>query len=445
MENSASSSAPFSLKTRILARLTKKLSVAAFLQLRSAIDWQDWHYNIPVKHEAYLDLRDGGEFFIAKTRVEFKSTWTDSNLILKAEGYYIRITDPSVYQRRIEDGLPVNKPPIAVQCQGHAFASGVDTFEVARDIEDMLRLHKPVRIPGRVDLACDIWIKDGACSLSANDLFDTIICEGSPVKIKQNWSTRSTRRETDATIKVDDGKTGPPSIRLGSIRTLSLRIYDKTADFPRNTKDLIIDQWIDAGFEPGNGLVCRFEFRVMREYIRKNVWDVDGKTVDGSELTLEQLHQCIPQLWATCLHRFRYCPDSGDKRKNGQPIETRKRRVAPFWDLLIDNPPVISDEYLGPLLRFKKRGYDVGRLHESTVHYLINLTEAMGIEALDLVTVQAMADTPENRDYKSKSRWTGFQDRWEKEYFDGRITTGQLNIRGLETNTRDPLRYSGAG
>lgn len=394
-------------------------SIARFKHLRTAVDWQDWHYSEPIKQDRYLDLRDGGEFKIAGTKILFRSHWTDTSLILQGEGYFIRLTNPAVFKKHVENGVAVIKPPIQIQCQGHAFAGGVDVFKAARDIESILSLPMGVkRIPGRIDIACDVWIKDPETDTgyAAREIYETIICGGDKDRIKNNWSMKARRIDCQHTMihesrSVSSG--GSTSLYLGNRSLMQLCVYNKSADFAGNTKDIVLDEWEKQGYEKGSGLVVRFEYRISRQFLRKSIWNVEGKGIPGSEITLEDLYKCISQLWATCVQRIRYCPDSGKKRADGDPIETRKRDIAPAWNILMNNGPVLEDEYQGPLLRYQQKGYDVKKLEDSTVHYLMNMVEACGAQSLELMAQRALADTEENREYKEKTRWKNFKQNWK--------------------------------
>lgn len=336
----------------------------------------------------------------------FTTRPTAHGAVAQSPGWFIAAQDP---ERDPSRAGAVETYPISVQCQGRAWAESVQLVAALEDIERGLGIDvQPVdRIPGRCDLCADVWICDNyegrqPSHPTACDLYLCLVCDGSIRRVDDNWCSNTKRRQLDSGSDFDPrfvgGSGGAPiTMYLGSRCGLQLCVYVKSVEFAENTRDQLEPAWRASGWDPSDGLVARIEYRVSREFIRRQSWG--GRL--GKTLSLSDLHAMIPDLWRECLRRIRWAPGEGRKRDRVWP---------PLWKMLSYVPP-LQVEGAPIALHFAARDYDRDLLFRRTKHSLIAIDEAFGRAALDDVLTAAIADTTENIEYRAKTPWRGFAER----------------------------------
>jgi hypothetical protein len=394
-------------------KLLRHLPTGRVTILRIGVDWLTFYYDIHVTQEAYNSLPEKGEIEISGVLIKMKNYVWKNSTVLSGEGWYVRVHDPSAE----EIDNPIRQHPIEVQARGHAWAGGVDFWRAIGDWERIFCLNATDtdRIPGRIDLCADVWIRDGRDGdPSAGEIYRLLIAGGDISLIPDVWSLRARRIQNEKLVPVSViGRTGLlPTCYLGSRAGLQLSIYEKTQDYEGNTRALIEGEWLGAGWVRDDGIVARFEFRCSREWIREQRCPVVsdcGEVVyqDGGKASLKQIWQSIPDIWNTCLDRFRLSPWDGVTQT------TRHRSEAPLWRELRRRAPDFFGHGWGQGLIAVKRGFDVEALRERVYHGLVNLECAVGRDAATSVFLESGQDTPEKREYLEKSAWAGFKERWE--------------------------------
>ncbi|OGO03084.1 MAG: hypothetical protein A2Y72_03330 [Chloroflexi bacterium RBG_13_53_26] len=364
-----------------------------------------------VTSEVYGSLPEKEEVEVSGVIVKMQIYVWKNSTVLSGDGWYVRVQDPATAE---EVDNPIKQYPIEVQARGHAWAGGVDFLRAMQDWERIFRIDATDadRIPGRIDLCADVWIRDG--EPSANEIYRLLIAGGDIGLIPEVWSLRARRMQTEKLVPIKVvGSTGLlPTCYIGSRSGLQLSIYEKTQDFEGNTRALIEGEWLHAGWVRGDGVVARFEFRCSREWIREQQWSVisgDGEIVyqEGGTAKLKEVWDCIPDIWRTCLDRFRLCP------WDGTTGATRHRTEAPLWSELRRRAPEFFGHGWGRGLIAVKRGFDVETLRERVYRGLVNLECAVGRKAATSVFLESGQDTPERREYLEKTPWAGFKERWE--------------------------------
>lgn len=389
--------------------------------IRKQVDWATIYYSEPVAKSRYLSISsDVDDVRIAGVSHRFEVYDKSASVVLSSDdGWYVRVQDPEWEQIG-----PIKPYPIEIQARGRMWAGGVDIWRALDDWEAWLGLDvvPEDRIPGRTDLAADIWIKDlpFECPLfwrdrkmlsqpSAYELYRIIIGEGDDEKIPEVWAARSRRNDGGANIdlRVVGQKKNARTLYLGHRKGIQLAIYNKTAEFGGNTAELVRGEWLKGGWDPDNGLVARFEFRFSREVIREQTFPVlDKETgeitrVDGNEIDFQQFMEALPDVWDTCLTRIRLAP------YDGRTALTRQRSEAPLWTRLRRSPPTLRGPGYGEALVAIKRGYDVDKLKTDTVRKLINIQHALGPLGPDAVMRRLERREPEDEAYRNRTPWKG--------------------------------------
>ena len=338
--------------------------------LRSAIDWQTIYYDKPVTQSIYDSLSGGANLRLDGRTVAMEARDGSRFQVLHGGGWSLRMKNPSVAPSKHDQSHPV-----VVEAQGTAWAGGVDLESALDDLERYLwddgnEYTPDDRIPGRVDLAVDVWLQDTA-KYSGEDLYNAIICGASALNVRDNWARRSRRKEMGAEVRfLGHGGEGPITMYLGSRSGgLQLKVYRKDVDFKGNTREHVEDSWREQGWDD-SGAVARFEFMLSREFLRKT--DFGG--IPGNKIKLGDLRRHLPDLWETCLTRVRWTPDCGAQTDRGT-----RRASAPLWDELRRHPPVPSPTGTGRVLTFSEREHDVEELRKRTMRTLVSYQEAAGL------------------------------------------------------------------
>lgn len=390
--------------------------------MRKALDWATIYYSEPVTKKRYLSIPENTRNIeIAGVLHDFTIYEKPSSLVLNAEdGWYVRLQDPDWEQKG-----PIRQHGVEIQARGRMWAGGRDIWRALDDWEEWLELKVSPedRIPGRIDLAADVWIKDppgsprgrkGDRQPTAYELYRLIIAEGDDQKVSEIWATQSRMLDGGATIDIRAVGRTARTMYLGHAKGIQLVIYLKTVEFQNNTVELLKAGWKEnSGWDPDNGLVARFEFRFSREAIREQEFPVlDKETgeilrVPGNKIHFEQLMEALPDIWNTCLDRIRFAP------YDGRTVATRMRPESELWTFFRENPPMLAGPGYGEGLTAVKRGYDVEELRKRAVHTLINIEHALGPMGPELVMRRLNRREPEDEMYRHSTSWNGFRKRWK--------------------------------
>lgn len=391
----------------VRSRYVRQQSCAnKILQLRSACDWQDILY-IDTVHPSVYDALSAGltlEVKIDGVPHLFEVFEAPKSLVMRSDGWYIKILSPAIDWQ----SQKVQQYGVTIQCQGHAWSGGVFLESALEDLEALLGLAcgPGGRIPGRCDLCADVWIQDGV--IPASEIYSLMVADGSVDIARQHWSTQAKRRQVDVDVDPSPrvvkkgGSVSPTTLYIGSSAGgLQLVIYEKTADFVGNTRDRLIEQWKKAGWD-GSGLVARFEWRVSREWIRRQDWP----TGSGKTIKLAEFRNHLTTLWSECLKRIRWAPPSSI---HGSRVLARHRPITPLWAALAGSPPL--DGASPGSLVYSQRRFDSVRLMERAIHTLINIREAFGPEGDQDAVKRSRSPTHANTHYRENSPWKGHRER----------------------------------
>lgn len=322
--------------------------------IRSGADWLTIFYSIYVSKSVYSRLNDNVEWRIGKEIVYLRSRVSQGSTILSGDGLWIRFLNPDFKDDKDPQGF--KSYPIEIQFQGRSWAAGLDLDDSVQSFEDWIEIMptNEQRIPGRIDLCSDIWIRESS-DLSSIDVYKTIVCDGSVSLMRRNWSTSSFKR--DQWDKVRALSKSSITMYWGSRSSLQLRIYEKSADFQGNTKDLLLETWEKNGYD-GSGIVCRVEFSISRDLIRHSDFYLQGGfIVSGKNIRFIHLRGILRDLWLTCFSRFRHVPEIP-----GLPSQPRNRANSIFWDFVSLNSPDMWDRGSEICFTTSKRFFDVESL-----------------------------------------------------------------------------------
>lgn len=389
--------------------------------MRKALDWATIYYSEPVTKSRYLSIPDNiKNVEIAGVLHDFEVYEKQSSIVLNAkDGWYVRLQNPEWEQKG-----PIKQHGVEIQARGRMWAGGQDIWRALDDWERWLELKVAPedRIPGRIDLAIDVWIKEppenmrvrmGDRQPTAYEIYRLIIAEGDDQKVKDVWATQSSMLDGEAVVRVRAVGRTARTLYLGHSKGIQLGIYMKSVEFKENTVELLKAGWKEQGWDPDNGLVARFEFRFSREAIREQEFPVlDKETgeivrMPGNKIHFEQLMEALPDVWNTCLDRIRLAP------YDGRITATRKRPESELWTFFRENPPMIAGPGYGEGLTTVKRGYDVEELRKRAVHNLINVEHALGPMGPELIMRRLNRREPEDESYRHSTAWNGFRRKWK--------------------------------
>lgn len=383
-----------------------------FFPLRSWPDWQTVYYSTAVSRGFFEAAKQDLELTLGPARFRFESRVTPGSVVAQSDGWHMRLLDPSL---PCEEGK-LKVYPVELQAQGRAWAGGIDLEDALESFEAAASLQGAKRIPGRVDLCADVWIQDG--EPSAEELYNTIVSDGSLSLAAQSWATRAKRSQLQdtspdlATRFVGGARKSPITQYIGSRKGIQLVVYQKSADFAGNTADALHGLWRSRGWD-GTGIVVRFEFAVSRDVVRRTNWPlVDDETgeclkAEGSEIDLAGLRENLGALWVTCLRRFRWCP------WDGKTHAVRNREPAPLWRALEQLAPSFGGRGSGQVLTFCKRRYAIEALRLRVLHGLVNLEEAQGRGAAMAAAMELNNPSKELAEYRAHTPWSGFRERMQ--------------------------------
>lgn len=432
-----------------IRRVTRQGILARVCQLRTAIDWQTILYRHVIPANRFDELAErGGTIEIGGVPVCFQPRLQGRGLVLQAEGWYVHLADPRVNWDDVEKatGIPVHG--CEIQAQGRFWSGGSFFLPALRSLEDWLGLHNiceidgrgirvPLededRIPGRLDIACDLWLQKGDYgNLTPEDIYDALIAAGDHKKVKGVWVTKAKRAQIAETPRTETslkaGNFGPLrtvsdgsnlTLYMGAKTGIELCIYRKDADYKGNAKDALLPVWRRKGYD-GTGIVCRIEFRISREKIRLSEFKLRDRIVKGRDINLGQLYECLDSQWGRCLELYRHAPGSG---------RGDRRETSPIWRLLEQSPPTLECEQRPADIYQERRAFNVAELRKRTWHDMVNIQEALGHEETHKLLEWVESGNPIVEEYRTQTAWRGQRQPDERVSHERRDESGQ----GTET------------
>jgi hypothetical protein len=286
--------------------------------LRFARDWQDVLYDRNVL------------FFWDKTCLADRITELESatgqpwlgresagRKVFRSDGYYINALDPVT----LKHGRGY-RYPTTVQIQGSAFARGLELETGLDEIETAIfgEVCPSYRRLGRVDLAFDVWIREGR-QFTALELARAIHRWGRASEaLARDWKTHIRKPGIDSKIV---GAELIETFYLGSRSVAMMRAYRKDIEFEGNTAIYLKPAWRARGWDE-TGVVLRIEFEIKREYVRTHALP-NGKPL--TSLKWDDWTRALGAILNTLVSTVVHCP-------NYDPEHAERAESSQLWRLL---------------------------------------------------------------------------------------------------------------
>jgi len=381
---------------------TSGISQDRFRVLRLGRDWQEILYRQNIQNFVLKQIwgeSDLKALAIDGSGVPWQIRTSGLAVVLQREGFYVRLDvsgrDPKS-----------NEYPVRIQVQGQAFAHAEDMEARLSEIERYLWPNDPpVRFPGRVDIAADIWISDG--DPEAAWLARSLHRQGSPMEaVLADWATHARNVELDARIK---GRIGSETFYLGNRSLALLRAYRKDIAFEGNTAEAYKSLWASQGYD-GSGAVLRIEAEIHRAFFRKHGDPKSGILI--SELDWTDYGRNLRTLWLSVLDSFSWRPET----PNGSDRKSR-RSESPLWQILRSEPVKdVPTEVHDRFVRIDRLG-KIERLIKDVQAASWRAQEALGDSEANWIICSALdaRASPQlssiRSEWAKRSRWTGFFER----------------------------------
>lgn len=319
--------------------------------------------------------------------------------VFKTDGFYIVCLDPVT----AKSGAG-HRYWTTIQIQGAAWSRGIDLQTALSEIEPVIFGQEIPgrRILGRVDIAFDIWIKDGRPP--ALDIARGLHRWGQAgMALDRDWKTHLRKPAIDCKII---GREFVETFYLGSRSVAMVRIYRKDLEYDGNTAIYLRPQWELSGWND-TGVVLRVEFEIKREYIRTHATD-DGRPLSSLKYCdwYQAYNAIATQFVNTVVHSPCY-----DKK--------HPERSAPsiLWKLLIDT----AARYMpGPTLNRFYAEPNIERARMDAERAVWRIQELLGTTEAARVLENAFQPTRPDvlfrrGHWQAGYLWTGHQERLKYE------------------------------
>jgi len=407
-----------------------------FTVLRLGRDWQEILYSQNIHYWVSCGICGAAAkdtLAIDGTGARWIFRTAGTAIVLQTEGWYVRI-DVSGRDRK------PNEYPVRIQVQGHAFANADDIETRLSAIERYLWPDDPpLRFPSRVDIAADIWIREGSKGQpSAAELARSLHRAGRPLDaLRFDWSTHTRTAELDARLK---GRIGVETFYLGNRSRALIRCYRKDVAFEGNTAAAYAAMWSARGYD-GSGAVLRIEAEIHRDYFRKHGDEKSGSLI--SEMSWDDYTAHLRTLWISMLNTFSWRPGIG---------RIDRRPESDLWLALRAEPVAdVPADARSAFVRIDRIG-QLETLVKSVQAAAWRAQEALGDREANRIIFSALDARASPRllsirkEWAKRSRWTGFHKRTtdhEKADTHERFETETASAEGVKIAQAVDLRTAG--